>query len=69
MAFGDLVRNREMGSNTIIKGNIDASVEVLGPQYQCLVFFFFIFYKNSILCGFEIKFTLSSAKCCASIQS
>ena len=29
MGYGDLVRNREIGSNTIIKGNIDENVSIM----------------------------------------
>ena len=29
MAFGDLVRYREIGSNTIIKGSIDENVKIM----------------------------------------
>ena len=29
MGYGDLVQNREIGSNTIIKGNIDENVSVM----------------------------------------
>ena len=29
MGFGDLVQNMEIGSNTIIKGNIDENVSIM----------------------------------------
>ena len=29
MGFGDLMRNREIGSNTIIKGKIDENVSIM----------------------------------------
>ena len=38
MAFGDLVRNREIGSSTIIKGNIDRNVSVIPILQKKLTF-------------------------------
>ena len=38
MAFGHLMRNRVIGSNTIIKGNIDENVSIM-PILQRIVTF------------------------------
>ena len=38
MGYGNLVRDREMGSNTIIKGNIDGNVSIIPILPKIVIF-------------------------------
>ena len=38
MGFGDLVRDREIGSNTIINGNIDENVSIMPIPLKIVTF-------------------------------
>ena len=38
MGYGDLVQDREMGSNTIIKGNIDENVSTMPILLKIVTF-------------------------------